>query len=167
MKIAITDANIFIDLIKLEILHFLFEIELEITTTLEVFQELHDWQQNKLQYFIDNSQLKLHIFSSEEWSLMQNLTKTKGLTMEDITIAFLAKQTGAIVLSGDNPLRKYCTQQQLEVRGILWLLDTFLLRSHLTQVQAKEKLIFLLSYNDRLPAHECTQRLHQWSSETN
>ncbi|NCU05690.1 MAG: hypothetical protein GXC73_17105 [Chitinophagaceae bacterium] len=85
--------------------------------------------------------------------------------MEDITIAFLAKQKQAIVLSGDNPLRKYCTQQQLEVRGMLWLLDTFLTSNHITRSQAKEKLLFLLSYNDRLPAHECTQLLHQWSIE--
>ncbi|NCU05114.1 MAG: hypothetical protein GXC73_14130, partial [Chitinophagaceae bacterium] len=53
MKIAITDANIFIDLIRLQMLHFLFKIELEITTTLEVFEELHEWQQKELQQFID------------------------------------------------------------------------------------------------------------------
>ena len=164
MKIAITDANIFIDLIRLQILHFLFKIELEITTTLEVFEELHAWQQKELQQFIDIGQLTLHIFSVDEWAEMQNLTKTKGLTMEDLTIAFLALQKKAIVLSGDNPLRKYCAQQQLEVRGMLWLLDTFLHFNHLTRSQAKEKLIFLLSYNDRLPANECTQRLHQWSN---
>jgi hypothetical protein len=162
MKIAITDANIFIDLIKLQMLHFLFAIELEITTTLEVFEELHDPQKQELHQFIDNGQLTLHIFSIEEWDEIKTLAKTRGLTMEDLTIAYLAKKMQAVVLSGDNPLRKYCTQQQLEVRGMLWLLDTFLQFKHLTRLQAKEKLIFLLSYNDRLPANECTQRLQQW-----
>lgn len=164
MRIAITDANIFIDLIRLQILHFLFILELEITTTLEVFEELHEWQQQELQHFIDLGQLTLHIFSVDEWGELQSLPKTRGLTMEDLSIAFLAQKKNAIVLSGDNPLRKYCMLQQLEVRGMLWLFDTLIQHQHLTQSQAREKLILLLSFNDRLPASECTQRLHQWNT---
>jgi hypothetical protein len=164
MRIAITDANIFIDLIRLQLLHFLFILELEITTTLEVFEELHEWQQQELQHFIDLGQLTLHIFSVDEWSQLHSLTKTRGLTMEDLSIAFLAQKKKAIVLSGDNPLRKYCMLQQLEVRGMLWLFDTLIQHQHLTKTQAREKLLLLLSFNDRLPANECTQRLHQWST---
>jgi predicted nucleic acid-binding protein len=165
MKIAITDANIFIDLIKLQMLPFLFAVELEITTSLEVIEELYESQQQELQHFVDLGQLSLHIFSVEEWKEIENLEIPRGLTLEDITIAYLAAKKQAIVVTGDNPLRKYCTQQQLETRGILWLFDTFLKYRHINKLQAKEKLIILRSYNQRLPVKECEQRLKQWNDD--
>lgn len=45
MKIAVTDANIFIDLIEIEIFHFLFELGLEIHTTKAVYDQLIPEQQ--------------------------------------------------------------------------------------------------------------------------
>ena len=36
MRLAVTDANIFIDLIKLDLMAHLFSIELEVITTAEV-----------------------------------------------------------------------------------------------------------------------------------
>jgi hypothetical protein len=40
MKIAVTDANIFIDLIKLQMLALLFRLGLEIITTQEIVDRL-------------------------------------------------------------------------------------------------------------------------------
>jgi hypothetical protein len=42
MKIAITDANIFIDLMYIELLDELFDIELELHTTINVVDELNE-----------------------------------------------------------------------------------------------------------------------------
>jgi hypothetical protein len=41
MTVAVTDANIFIDLIKLDLIKYLFNINLTIHTTREVFDQLH------------------------------------------------------------------------------------------------------------------------------
>jgi len=49
MKIAVTDANIFIDLIKLQLLGHLFNIDLEIYTTREVIDQLNDAQYEKVE----------------------------------------------------------------------------------------------------------------------
>jgi hypothetical protein len=45
MKIAVTDANIFIDLIEIDIFHFLFDLGLEIHTTKAVYDQLIPEQQ--------------------------------------------------------------------------------------------------------------------------
>ena len=66
MKIAITDANIFIDLIKLQWLGYLFCIDIEIYTTLEVINELIDDQLERVTIFIQSRQLNIYSFSSSE-----------------------------------------------------------------------------------------------------
>jgi uncharacterized protein Smg (DUF494 family) len=67
MKIAITDANVFIDLLEADLIAFLFEIGYEIHTTLEVLNELFDEQQSTLHPFVNNGRLTLKVF------LRQNL----------------------------------------------------------------------------------------------
>lgn len=54
MNIAITDANIFIDLFELEILALLFDLDLSIHTTQEVFLECDEEQREQLTSFIKN-----------------------------------------------------------------------------------------------------------------
>jgi hypothetical protein len=54
MKLAVTDANIFIDLIKLQMLALLFNIDMEIHTTGEIVDQLNDQQLVHLTEFIVN-----------------------------------------------------------------------------------------------------------------
>ena len=126
MKIAITDANIFIDLIKLQWLGYLFCIDIEIYTTLEVINELIDDQLERVTIFIQSRQLNIYSFSSSELEQIMQMAAPAALTMQDKSVVFLAKNIQAGVLSGDNPLRKFCAKQNLEVKGIIWLFDQFL-----------------------------------------
>jgi predicted nucleic acid-binding protein len=57
MRIAVIDTNIFIDLIKTELLPKLFETEFLIHTTAEVVNELLDHQQRALVDFIRDKKL--------------------------------------------------------------------------------------------------------------
>jgi hypothetical protein len=85
-----------------------------------------------------------------------------SLTREDITVVYLAKKLKAAVLSGDNPLRKFCAKQELEVKGILWLFDQFLHFGLIAHESAIERMNYLLSFNNRLPQKECEHRLKEW-----
>ena len=58
MKIAVTDANIFIDLIRLNMLAVLFAIEMEIYTTQEVIDQLNDDQTRALAAFLELAELQ-------------------------------------------------------------------------------------------------------------
>ena len=57
MKLAVTDANIFIDLIQLGLLDLLFKVDLQIYTTHEVVQELNSTQQLELTLFAKSEQI--------------------------------------------------------------------------------------------------------------
>jgi hypothetical protein len=167
MKIAITDANIFIDLIKLQWLGYLFYIDIEIYTTVEVINELIDAQLEKVKVFIQSNQLKIHTFSSTELEQIIQMTAPASLTTQDKSVVFLAKNIQAGVLSGDNPLRKFCAKQNLEVKGIIWLFDQFLELQLINCEVAIQKMNELLSFNNRLPVHDCNERLRQWKEDDN
>ena len=162
MKIAVTDANIFIDLIKLQWLGYLFNIELEIYSTREVIDELNDSQLERVTAFIQSKQLAVYYFSSDEWEQIVEMNAPASLTPEDKSVVFLAIQLQAEVLSGDNPLRKFCEKQKLEVKGILWLFDRFVELKMVTPNIAIEQMNYLLSFNNRLPALDCQSRLKRW-----
>lgn len=167
MRIAITDANIFIDLSKLQLLQHLFGINLEIITTREVYNELHEWQQELLNAYQQTGKLQIHSFTTEEWEEVKELAPQRNLTQQDITVAYLAHKKEAIVLSGDNPLRKYCEKQHLEVRGILWIFDQFLEHQLINHTHALECLNKLMSFNARLPHAECEHRRKEWTIKAN
>jgi predicted nucleic acid-binding protein len=162
MKIAITDANIFIDLIKLQWLGYLFCIDVEIYTTVEVINELIDTQLERVTVFIKSRQLNIYSFSPLELEQIIQMTAPASLTTQDKSVVFLAKNIQAGVLSGDNPLRKFCEKQNLEVKGIIWLFDQFLELQLIECEVAIQKMNELLSFNNRLPVHDCNERLRQW-----
>jgi predicted nucleic acid-binding protein len=164
MKIAVTDANIFIDLIKLQLLGFLFSIEIEIYTSQEIIDQLNDSQQEKVNGFIQARALNIYIFSEEEIEKIDQLNAPRSLDFADKTVVYLANKIGATVLSGDGPLRKYSINSKLTVKGIIWLFDSFLDKQLITNQSAVEKMKELLSFNDRLPKEECLSRIKQWES---
>lgn len=167
MKIAITDANIFIDLIKLGWLGYLFCIDIEIYTTREVINELIDSQLARLNVFIQSTQLNIYSFSSSELEQIMEMAAPASLTMQDRSAVFLAKNIDAGVLSGENPLKKFCVKQSLEVKGIIWLFNQFLQFQLINCKDAIQKMNELLSFNNRLPIHDCNERLRLWKEIDN
>ena len=160
MRIAIADANIFIDLIYIELHAKLFELDLELHTTLYVYEELNIEQQNALSKFIKKSNLTIH--TQEEFESIQKVEIRKGLSESDISILLMAAELDAILLTGDNLLRKVSTLQKIEVHGIFWLMDNFLKERLITKRKATQCLKSLMDYNKRLPQEECDKRLAEW-----
>lgn len=165
MKVAVTDANVFIDLIKLQWLSYLFCINVEIYTTREVIDELMDSQVESVTPFIQSQQLLIYSFSSEELERIRVMTAPSSLTIQDRSVVFLAKHLKADVLSGDNPLRKFCIRQGLQVNGIIWLFDEFLGLELIDYETAISQMNYLLSFNNRLPVIDCQARLKNWKKK--
>ena len=164
MKIAVTDANIFIDLIKLQLLGHLFNLELEIHTTREVVDQLNDSQYQKIEPLIQSNNLHVYHFTGDELAAINDLACPRALEFADRTVIFLADKITAEVLTGDGPLRKFCTARGLIVHGIIWLFDEFLEKELIHPVNAIEKLNELLSFNSRLPKEDCMNRLKLWQT---
>lgn len=163
MRIAVTDANIFIDVIYIEI-HSLFpKIGLEIYTTQNVLDKLDDYQIQLLQQLIDDNVIVVYTFSEKELEEFSKFFIKRSLSLADHSVIFLAEKINAIVISGDGLVRTTCHERKLEVQGILWFLDECVDKTHLKHQQAHEKLTALMNYNKRLPAKDCEVRLHKWA----
>ena len=159
--IAITDANIFIDLFRMELPHLLFETGLEIHTTREVFEELYPAQQAILLNF---GGLIIHDLTDAQWTQLQGLNLPRKFSQADCSVMGLAHQLQVAVLSNEKLMRKKAAQWGLEVRGTLWLLDQFVGMQCCSPALAAERLEHLMRLNPYLPKAEGLARLNQWAS---
>lgn len=67
-----------------------------------------------------------------------------------------------MILTGDNVLRKTVKKHDIEVHGILWILDELIIQKIISKSTAYQKLVFLMEINQRLPKKACTERLENW-----
>jgi len=162
MKLAVTDANIFIDLIKLQMLALLFTIGMEIHTTQEIVDQLNDDQLVDLIKFIDCHYLHVHFLSALQLEEVVDLKAPRALEFADKSVVWLSLHLRAAVLTGDGPLRRFCQSKHLEVRGIIWLFDIMVEKGLVNPQFAAAKMESLLGFNNRLPKEECFRRIHHW-----
>ena len=165
MKLAVIDANIFIDLIKLQMLTWLFQIGFEVYTTQEIIDQLNENQSELLKEFIKSRQLIIYLLTSQEFEEVVNLTTTRSLELADKSVAWLSLHLKAIVISGDGPLRRFCESQQLEVRGMLWFFDLLVKDQLIVRSFAAQKMEQLLQINSRLPRDKCERRIQEWKGQ--
>ncbi|MDG2450536.1 MAG: hypothetical protein P8M34_12885 [Saprospiraceae bacterium] len=156
-RITVTDANIFIDLIQSALIDEFFKLDISVVTTQYVFKELYDDQQEILSEF--QLKNKLEIIGLEFDS---NLHFNKKLSDADQSILAIAHEKQAIVLSGESLMRKWCMQNNLEARGLLWVFDEMIEQNIITMDQAHFKLKLVLTFNTWLPISECNKRLKLW-----
>lgn len=162
MKLAVTDANIFIDLIHTDLIGHLFSIDHEIHTCLEVFDELNEKQQRVLTFYQQGEKLTIHALTvAEQDQAMLGLPR--ALSTTDGNVLYLAKKLQASIPTGDGALRKHSLKLNFEVHGILWLFECFHDGQFVSTVHCIEKLKQLIDYNDRLPKAECDKLLEKWS----
>jgi predicted nucleic acid-binding protein len=163
MRISITDANIFIDLIHIGLLESFFDLEFDFHTTNEVILELISDQQAMIMKIVEAKKLKIIKLTEEEHEIIENENfGTKKLSLADKTVFYVAKKINAIILSGDNLLRKVSIKKDFEVHGSLWILESLVSKQIINSKDAEQKLIQLMAYNPRLPKNECFKKLEEW-----
>ena len=163
MTIVVSDTNILIDLIDLELLDVFFELPLEITTTDLVIYELDEIKQAKI--FEASLRDKIDILESTEIQLneVQKIyDENRGISLTDSQVFYFAIEKGAILLSGDGNLRRFAKKRGLEVRGIIWVFDLLEKNKILSPRILSKKMKTLLEINTRLPQEECLKRIQKW-----
>jgi predicted nucleic acid-binding protein len=158
MRIAVTDANIFIDLLYVDLHPLITQLGLEIYTTRHVIDELDEEQVQSL------PKVNIYQFKDDEFVKLSAYKIKRGLSDADHSVLFIAEKLAAIVLSGDDLVRKTCIERKLEVHGVLWIMDECVRCNHLTTAEAHKKLTTLMSYNKRLPKRDCEERLARWET---
>ena len=166
MIIVVNDANVLIDLVKLQLLPYFFSLQLEFYTTDLILDELHDWQVQELLVYINNGKLTVIQLTDNELidiSLLQ--AEKRQLSEQDCSAIVCARKVSGDLLTSDNNLRKFATKKLLTVYGHLWVFDKMVETSIITPQVAIVKLTELrevINPHLHLPKIECENRLELW-----
>lgn len=167
MRVAVTDACIFIDLIDLDLISDFFQLDLEFHTTVEVMNELFQEQKQVLAAYQDVKKLIIHNLDEQDFSKMGKIAFPRGLSPEDRSVIYIALELGnAVVLSSDKLVRKCAESHALEYHGLLWIFDQLVSQGLLTKqvaVQAIKKLLNINSmYTGEKTRKEIENRIKKW-----
>jgi predicted nucleic acid-binding protein len=147
LRIAVTDACIFIELCELDLVIPFFELPLEVHTTVDVYAELHPHQQKMLDVYQSLGKLTVHNISAEQRLIIMQSGYPKSLSPSDQTVIFLAQLLNAIVVSSDKPVRHNAKIRSIEYHGMLWILDQMVEKGLCAGKIALEKLESLFKTN--------------------
>jgi predicted nucleic acid-binding protein len=168
MRIVVTDACIFIDIVDLQLSTVFFGLELEIHTTLDVFNELYENQQQILQAYHQSKKLTIHVLSSNEQSELLEEGFPASLSPEDRSVIYIARKLNAIVLSSDKPVRNHAKKLAIDYHGMIWVFDQLVEQGLLTKQEAIAKLKQLVFSNMIYKGNadmvkELEKRIRAWS----
>lgn len=163
MRVVISDTNIFIDLLSVNLLDAFLELPIEIQTTDFVLMEL-----NKEQLSIIESKITLNIIqvnSADENELEEIVTLQRSkptLSIEDFSVFYFAQKKSATILTGDKAFRTFAEKKKMDVKGVLWIFDEIEKSSIIKKKDLAESLEKLTKINSRLPKEECQKRITSW-----
>jgi rRNA-processing protein FCF1 len=167
IKIAVTDACIFIDLYDLGLVTPFFNLEIEIHTTSAVYFELHPEQQHVLKAYQSVDRLIVHNLQEQDFIEIYSEQYPKSLSETDKSVLHIANKLNACVLSSDKTLRNCAKNKDIEYHGMIWIFDKLVETAALTPKEAAIKLKqliatnFVFQNNQQLVA-EMEKRLKQW-----
>ena len=167
VRVAVTDANIFIDLYDLGLTKSFFNLELEIHTTSAVLYELYSEQQEVLQAYQSVGMLSVHNLQEQDFIEIYNENYPKSLSEADKSVIHVANKINACVLSSDKTLRNCAKNKDIEYHGMIWIFDKFVETTVLTPKEAKAKLNQLVASNfifrnNQKVIEEIEKRLKNW-----
>ena len=154
MRIVVTDANIFFDLIGIGALAFFFQLEHEVHTTVLVIDECDPADLAQLQAYIVNGKLQVRAFNEDEMKVVETTGRRKGLRPADRSILLHALEMKGWVLSGDKDVRNECGEMKLECHGMLWCLRELLRNGHYDKSGCLSALEQLEAINKWLPGKD-------------
>jgi predicted nucleic acid-binding protein len=158
-KILVSDTNIWIDLHHSGLLETVFQLPHQFVTTEFVWRELRKPPGQQL----TDLGLGIEIINSTEISTLFDLKQTlNNSSLADVSCYFVARERGWALLTNDGALRKSGHNAELEVRGILWILDELAQAQILSSAESADALDLMRSTGSRLPDAECLQRLKKW-----
>jgi predicted nucleic acid-binding protein len=163
-RIAINDANLFIDLFEVHLIDSFFLLNLEFHTTSLIISALDPPQHSYIQKFVEIGKLKIREIGISEIETFKDLpVQTQKLSVNDLSLYFYALELEeCVILTGDNRLRKEAEKIGFEVHGVLWVFDEMVNDNILEKQIAVQKLEELMKVNLWLPVRECEKLIEVW-----
>lgn len=147
MKVAVTDACIFIDLLDSEACTAFFQLQYEIVTTRQVWMELDADQRDELEKWINSGKLSIVSGINNVIEVRDQNNLSKALSIADLSVWTLTANEGGILLTSDGTLRKMAQQHRIETHGLLWIFDQLVENEILLVPEASKKIQFVFNQN--------------------
>ena len=146
------DANILFDFVAGDIFDLLFLLSFDFHTSDIVANEISGSYSEK-----QLTQLGLEILALDDSEVFEIFTLKQeyiGLSVEDVSVYFLSRKHGTMILSNDGPLRELADASRIEYHGTLWLLEEMIQGEILRPLEAASALRFILNNKRWLPRPE-------------
>ncbi|HNX17542.1 MAG TPA: hypothetical protein PKM50_04330 [Methanoregula sp.] len=157
------DANILFDFVAGEIFDQLFLLPFDFHTSDIVANEISgSYSERQL------TQRGLEILALDDSEVIEIFTLKQehiDLSVEDVSVYFLSRKHGTMILSNDGPLRELADASRIEYHGTLWLLEEMIQGEILQPQEAASALRFMLKNKRWLPRPECEALIKKWESE--
>lgn len=164
MKIAVKDANVFIDMESMGVFDLWVQLGYETLTTSLIVLELEEGGHAEALAYIETDGISVVDPASD--AVDRLYSELPGLSFEDASVLCLAMEREAILLTGDKTLRNAGEVRQVEVHGSIWVLDQLVRNGKLAGKVAAEKLQGLLDETGKnprfLPRKQALQYIHRW-----
>lgn len=161
MKVLVSDTNIWIDLYHGGLLEAVFRLPYQFVTTDFVWQELHKPPGASL---LELGLTVEGLDSTDLAELHMLMGRLNSSSLADVSCYYLAASRKWTLLTGDKAVRKDGEAAQLEVRGVLWLMDELYINTLLNGEELAAALQVMLENGARLPDKECKLRILRWLS---
>lgn len=157
MRVAIKDANIFIDLEMADLFDLFFQLELEIHTSSFIVEELGVGEHRRALSYVRGGLITVHEFAFTEVAKIRQLMSEvkQAAKFNDCSVLYLAEKLEAPLLTGDGALRQSAQKRGIKVMGTLWIFDQLIATDLLHPEVASTKLQHLLDAGRFLPLVEC------------
>lgn len=110
--------------------------------------------------------LEVRSLSGEELSRITEFNaRHPSPSPKDLSTIVVAEIEGGIVVTGDGPLRRAVKEEDLEVHGVLWILDRLVEQTIIPPSRAATALNTMVSHGSRLPEKAVDRRLRRWERD--
>lgn len=160
-----SDTNIFVDLIDIDMLDTVLELPFDFHTVDSVIAEITDERQRSI---IDKavSVGKLSVRTMDENEnleiAMMYVARSNNTSIQDCSVWYYAKKHNCRLLTGDRKLRLSASSDGVVVSGIIFLFDKMVEYSIADSNYIGKKLRELYALNKRLPKKEMESRITAW-----
>lgn len=156
MKLIITDVSVLFDLYHIKVLPEFFALDVEICTTIFVYNEIV--QQEQIQEFETFKRTQkltvLDLLPEEEEQVLNFKLKRNLKSIPDKTMLWKAIQLKCPLLTCDDKLRREAIENDIEVHGSIWVVTELVKQNIINNLKAIELLGQLKKINTRLPFDE-------------
>lgn len=154
----VVDASVWIDLANGGILDLVFRLGYTVASPDLVVAEIKP----PLERLNELGLVVLELTGNQVLAVEKLAVENRHTSAIDLAAFIVARDSGGVLLTGDQRLRRFAEARGLQARGVLWVLDEAIRLGLLHETRAAGVLETIIDAGSRLPRSECEERLRRW-----